>query len=277
MKKRQLKAGLLGFPLSKSRSAAVFAAFGKLLREDILFEPLECSPADLEEIIPSLRPRGWAGFSVTIPHKRAVFALLNLADPAAQACGAVNAVRFGRAGLEGMNTDAHALRQALEEAGFDPAGKDCAVFGAGGSAASSGWALGRSAAASVTFHARNPGEAAALAARLSCVFPKTLYKAAPWGAPARETAVAVNATPLGMYQPGRPPFEPRPGALCADLAYADGGTEFVRDARAAGAAVIDGFSLLVWQAALALRYWTGLPTGDIVKFKREADGLLQLR
>lgn len=275
MSKKQIKAGLLGHPVSKSLSAEVFAAFAALTGAEISYSPLDCTPQDLQNLIPALRAGGWAGFNVTIPHKKAVCAMLTLADPAARACGSVNTVRFGRAGLEGLNTDARALIAALEEAGFSAAGKDAAVFGSGGAAASSGWALGRSAAAAVTFYARDPAAASALAARLAEAFPKTVFSAAPFGTPAGTPGIVVNATPLGMYQPGRPPHEPRPGTLCADLAYAPGGTEFSRAAAAAGAAAIDGLSLLVWQAALSLKYWSGLPAGDIVEFKKEALALLK--
>lgn len=275
MPRKQIKAGLIGHPVSKSLSGDVFAAFSALTGEEIYYALLDCSPADLQLIIPTLKPQGWAGFNVTIPHKRAVCAMLNLADPAAKACGAVNAVRFGRAGLEGTNTDAHALVNALDEAGFAAAGRDAAVFGSGGAAASSGWALGRSRAASVTFRARNGAAAAALATRLADCFPNTVFSAAPFEAPEKAPAILVNATPLGMYQPGSPPCAPGPGQLCVDLAYAPGGTEFTAAALSAGAQAIDGLSLLVWQAALSLRFWTGRPAGDIVKFKKEALSLLE--
>lgn len=275
MPKKQIKAGLIGDPISKSLSPNVFAAFSALTGEDMVYYLIECDPPDLVPLIDSLKPQGWAGFNVTLPYKRRVCDMLRLADPAAKACGAVNAVRFGRAGLEGMNTDAHALKHALEEAGFPAAGKDAAVFGSGGSAASSGWALGRSAAASVTFCARDRNAAAALAARLSEAFPRTEYRTAPFSAPAGSPAIVVNATPLGMYQPGRPPYEPARGTLCVDLPYAPAGTEFTAAAAAAGAEAIDGLSLLVWQAALSLKYWTGLPGGDIVKFKQDALALLR--
>lgn len=277
MLKKQIQAGLVGLPISKSLSRDVFAAFSGLTGEEIVYLLIECDPDDLGPLITSLKTNGWAGFNVTIPYKQKVCAMLNLADPAAKACGAVNAVRFGRAGLEGTNTDAHALVGALDACGFGAAGRTAAVFGSGGAAASSGWALGRSRAAAVTFHARNTAAAAALAARLGEAFPQTAYSAAPFVKPARGTEIFVNATPLGMYQPGRPPCEPGPGQLCADLAYAPGGTEFSNEAGRAGAAVIDGLSLLVWQAALSLRFWTGLPGGDIVKFKSEAFSLLEKR
>ncbi|MDA8243465.1 MAG: hypothetical protein M0025_05025 [Elusimicrobia bacterium] len=275
MQKKQLKAGLVGHPLSKSLSIKVFEVFAGLTGEEIDYAPVDCAPEDLARTIPSLKAQGWAGFNVTIPYKREVCAMLDLADPAAKCCGAVNAVRFGRAGLEGLNTDARALLQAIEEAGFSARGGKAVVFGSGGSAASSGWALGRAAAASVTFRARNRAAAEELASRLSSAFPDTLYGWAPFEAPPDAPDILVNATPLGMYASGGPPAAPARGALCADLAYAPGGTGFTAAAKAAGALAIDGLSLLVRQAALSLRFWSGLPTGDIVEFSRKAEKLFR--
>ncbi|HAN04047.1 MAG TPA: hypothetical protein DCW72_04790 [Elusimicrobia bacterium] len=275
MQKPPLKAGLIGRPLSKSLSPDIFGVFASLTGERIVYELREVEPQGLRPGIEQARAQGWAGFNVTLPYKKEVCSLLQLADPAVKAAGAVNAVRFGRGGLEGMNTDARALLEALQELSYNAAGKSAVVYGAGGAAASSGWALGRAMAASVVFRARDAAAARALAARLADCFPRTAFSAAPWEAEKGAPDILVNATPLGMYEPGRPPCEPLRGQLCADLAYAPAGTGFTAEAARAGAIVIDGLSLLVWQAALSLRFWAGLPTGDIVKFKREAFSLLE--
>ena len=275
MQKTIIKTGLLGQPLSKSLSPEIFRIFAALTGTGILYEPRECGGAELASVIHSLKSEGWAGFNVTIPHKQAVFNLLGLADPAARAIKAVNAVRFGRNGLEGFNSDAAAVRSALEEHAVDVRGKNAVVFGSGGAAGAAGWALGRSGAAKVAFRARNGAAAAALADTLGLVFDGTVFTSAGFEAPEEPAAVIVNATPLGMYAPGRPPCAPRPGTACLDLAYAAGGTEFIAAARAAGATVIDGLEVLVRQASLSLKYWSGLPAGDIVKFNAEALKLLR--
>lgn len=270
MQSRRIKAGLFGQPLSQSLSPGIFAIFARLTGVKISYELRPVPPAELAGAIDGVRAEGWAGFNVTLPYKTKVCAMLNLADPAVKAAGTVNAVRFGRAGLEGVNTDVRALLDALAEAGWDAAGKCSAVFGSGGAAASAGWALGRAAAASVTFRARNGEAAARLAARLSGAFPKTVFSTAPFEAPCDKPGIFINATPLGMYSPGRAPCAPGPGNLAVDMAYSPRGTEFTEAAAAAGAKTVDGLELLVRQAALSLKFWTGLPAGDIVKFTSEA-------
>ncbi len=266
--KTVIKAGLIGRPVSKSLSPAIFKIFAGLTGAEINYEPVDCGRAELSAVITQLRGEGWAGFNVTIPYKRDVAAMLALRDAPCRDTGAVNTVRFDRAGLVGLNTDAAAVRTAFEENGFDVKGRRAAVFGSGGSAAAAGWALGRSQAAAVEFRARDAAAGAALAAKLTMAFPGTVYRAAPFSG--GNADVYVNATPLGMYEPGRPPCEPGRGTACLDLAYKPGGTELVKAAAAGGALALDGFEVLVRQATLALHCWAGLPGGDIVKFNSEA-------
>jgi shikimate dehydrogenase len=265
-----IKAGLLGMPLSKSLSPEIFKIFSTLTGAEIVYELRECGAAELPAVVHALRAAGWAGFNITLPHKRAVFSLLNLADPAARAVKAANAARFGRSGLEGTNTDAAAIRAALEENSAEVSGKKATIFGAGGSAGAAGWALGRCGAAEVTFHARNKTAAQKLAGDLAGTFAGTRFSAAGFEKPEGCPDILVNATPLGMYAPGRPPCEPGRGSVCLDLAYAAGGTEFMAAARAAGAKALDGLEVLVRQASLSLKFWAGLPAGDIVEFNTEA-------
>ncbi|MDO8805544.1 MAG: hypothetical protein Q7R35_14085 [Elusimicrobiota bacterium] len=272
---KPIKAGLLGLPLSSSLSPAIFRIFSSLSGCEIKYELRECGAAELASVIHTVKSEVWSGFNVTIPHKRAVFKMLDLPDPASRGIKAVNAVRFGRKGLEGLNTDAAGIVSALQENGISPAGKNAVIFGAGGSAAAAGWALGRARAASVTFCARNGGAALETAGNLAEVFPGTVFSAAPFAVPGSPAGIFVNATPLGMYAPGKPPANPKPGDVCLDLAYAPEGTEFIKTSALAGAITIDGLEVLVRQAALSLKFWAGLPGGDIVEFNREALRLLR--
>lgn len=275
MKKHLIRAGLFGCPLSKSLSPDLFRIFSRLCGAEISYEAREVPANEFRSAVESARAEGWAGFNVTIPHKRAACSLLRLADPAARAAGAVNCVRFGKAGPEGLNTDARALVEIFAERGLSLTGKTAAVFGSGGAAGAAGWALGRSRAARVTFRARSHHSASALTARLEECFPDTVFTSEPFSGRDAEDDILVNATPLGMYEDGDLPCAPRAGSLCIDMAYAPGGTSFLKAAAASGAGTIDGLEVLVWQAALSLRFWAGLPTGDMVKFKNEALKLLR--
>jgi shikimate dehydrogenase len=72
--------------------------------------------------------------------------------------------------------------------------------------------------------------------------------------------VIVNATPLGMGDDASLPLDPallRRGQVVVDLVYHPLRTPLLEAAEAAGAQPVDGLVMLVGQAALAFRSWTG--------------------
>ena len=74
----------------------------------------------------------------------------------------------------------------------------------------------------------------------------------------------VNCTAIGMKD--EDPFEQLPldpdrlsaGVAVVDLVYAGSESRLVLEARARGAAAIDGLEILVRQGAESLRIWTGM-------------------
>ena len=74
----------------------------------------------------------------------------------------------------------------------------------------------------------------------------------------------MNATSIGMGEVDPTstvtPFDPalvRPGMVVADVVVHPLETPILRMAQARGAVVVDGAGMLVHQAALAFRHWTG--------------------
>jgi shikimate dehydrogenase len=76
-----------------------------------------------------------------------------------------------------------------------------------------------------------------------------------------DAELIVDATPVGMagQEPG-PPVDPArlgPGQLVVDLVYDPPWTPLLEAARAAGTATANGLGMLLHQAALSFRLWTG--------------------
>ncbi len=74
--------------------------------------------------------------------------------------------------------------------------------------------------------------------------------------------IVVNCTPLGMLDNRELPVAPtalRTGHCVVDLVYRPLETPLLAAARASGAATVDGFGMLVHQAAIAFELWTGVP------------------
>ena len=241
---------IIGWPVAQSLSPAIHNAAFDALGLDWTYVPLAVRPGAIDEGMTLLRELDVQGANVTMPHKQSVVPYLQRLEGDAETLQAVNTiVRDGEA-LVGENTDGPGFLWAIaEEAGFDPAGKRALVLGAGGAARAVAVALA-SAGASVVVSARRAEQAAELS-RLAAGI-----ETSPWSV-ATEADLVVNATPS---RDGLPldAMGFGPGVLAVDLIYLPPSTGFVLAARTAGATALGGLGMLVHQAALSFRLWTGL-------------------
>jgi shikimate dehydrogenase len=241
---------IIGWPVAESLSPAIHNAAFDALGLDWTYVPLAVRPGAVDEGIALLRELDVQGANVTMPHKQSIVPYLERLEGDAATLQAVNTIVRDAGALVGHNTDGPGFLAAIdEEAAFDPSGRRALVLGAGGAARAVAVALA-SAGAPVAVTARRPEQAAELAGLAPGI------ETIPWGVAASADLV-VNATPSrdGL------PLETLgfgPGVLAVDLIYQPPSTGFVLAARAAGAAALDGLGMLIHQAALSFRLWTGL-------------------
>ncbi len=248
-----MKLGIFGRPLGHTRSPRLFARLAKVLKRPISYEAVEVGAGEFPAATAWARAKGWRGANVTIPFKLEAAAWSDRLTPAADALGAVNALRFEGKKIVGHNTDADGLSDAIRRAGFRIRGKDVLLFGAGGAARAAAWALGKNGARKVRVANRTAATAKKLVRDLAPFFPRTKFSC---GKPAN-AGVWINATPLG--QKGNPDRSPAPASLrppdaAMDLVYGRK-TAFQRHAERLGARVTDGTAMLVFQALRAYEFW----------------------
>ena len=255
-----MRLSLFGHPLSHSLSPAMHnAALAELGLDGWQYVPAPVPPSGLAEAVARLRADDHAGANVTVPHKRAVVALLDGVTPVAHAIGAVNTIVKQAGRLIGHNTDAAGLLADLYAHDVRLSRRPVLILGAGG-AARAAVAARAGGGARVRVVARRPEQAAALR-------PIAALEVFEWTAlglltASDEVALIINTTPLGMtpntdaspWLEGTP-FPP--DAFVYDLVYNPPDTLFVRQARAAGLRAATGLGMLVEQGALALELWTG--------------------
>jgi shikimate dehydrogenase len=256
------RVALIGKPLRRRHSQAMhdaaFAAHGI----DARYELRELEPGDLPAFVEEARWPGWLGFQVTAPYKRDVFALLDDVEADARAIGAINSVVRGADGsLLGFNTDAPGFTAAVErELGLTFDGASVVVAGAGGAARAVVFAAVAGGAADVLVAARRQERAAELVGSLyGPVRAEGLDEKAVEIALGRADLV-VNATTVGMLSKGTAVDPDALGEETAvfDLVYVPPETELVRRARERGLRAANGAEMLVAQAAIAFRRWTGV-------------------
>ncbi|MFD3004869.1 shikimate dehydrogenase [Thermus tengchongensis] len=245
-----LRLAVLGHPIAHSLSPAMHRyALGSLGLKgsyEAWETPLEALKDRLEEV-----RQGYRGVNLTIPLKEAALPFLDWISPKAQAIGAVNTVLSVEGRLFGFNTDAPGFLEALQAGGI-PLEGPALVLGAGGAGRAVAWAL-KEAGLEVWVWNRTPARAEALAEAFG-LKAVSLERA-------KEARLLVNATSVGLKDPGATPlppeFLPAEGAA-VDLVYRPLWTRFLREAQARGLKVQTGLPMLAWQGALAFRIWTGL-------------------
>jgi shikimate dehydrogenase len=238
---------LLGDPVGHSRSPAVHRVALAAAGIEGRYEARRVDEAGVYRACAEMRAGDLAGANVTMPHKRVAAAAADRLTPEAARCGAVNTLVLAGGEVVGHNTDIGGLRLAAEWAGI-PAAAPVLVLGAGGAAAAAAVAF---AGSSLAFSARRPEAARALAAAVGVA-----AREVPWGLP-MPGAVVVNATPLGMSGEPLPPGMVEAAGGLIDLPYGEDATPAVAEARRRGLPAVEGLDVLVAQAALSFRLWTG--------------------
>jgi len=241
---------LVGQPVEASPSPAMHAAGYRESGIDARYIPVEAQDAD--EVAPLVGEAGilgLAGLGVTMPLKERLAERASLEDPCARSARAVNTVLAGESRWLGYNTDGPAALTLLGRE-IDLAETRVAVVGAGGTARAIAASL-VAAGGHVTFFNRDRRRAERAAEEIGGKADRLeALRSAEWD-------ILVQATPLGRE--GEDVLAPSRlcGRVVLDVLYGPEPTPLVRAARRRGLSVVDGFSLLVEQAALQFEILTG--------------------
>ncbi len=272
--------GIIGWPVTHSRSPQVHNAGFHLIGHDGVYLPLPIPPewehfkATVGELIdsPFLNFRG---ASVTIPHKEHLVRFLEerggRLDHLSKQIGAANTLIVGATGaIGGWNTDGSAAVETLIEGmGISQEAlseKSVAILGAGGVARSIAGSL-IECGCSITIFNRNHQRAEQLVMDLNSplitVGETDQLADAPFN-------LIINCTSIGMENgpaPEKSPLEVLAGrpvpvdfqSVYFDTIYTPQQTPFLRHAEEQGATAISGLEMFRRQAAKQFALWTEHP------------------
>jgi len=250
-------AGVLGWPVSHSRSPKLHNFWLARYGIDGAYVPLPVAPADFVTAVHGLRAVGFRGANVTIPHKEAAFAVCTRVDETARRAGAVNTLSFAAGEVAGSNTDGAGFLANLRAQGVDPAAGPALLLGAGGAArAIAAELLGLGVRVCVAN--RSHERAAALAAVLPGI------ETMAWNrrhAALPDHALLVNTTSAGMG--GSPELEldfahADASLVVADIVYVPLATPLLAAASSRGLRTVGGLGMLLHQAVPGFSEWFGV-------------------
>ena len=261
--------GVVGSPIGHSLSPAMHNAGFSAASLDAVYVPFEATaPGDLFGLMEALNV---AGVSVTAPFKESVMPWLCSVDELGKRVGAVNTLKRGPEGWEGLNTDVPGFLAPLDRGG-GVGGLRTTIVGAGGSARAVAVALAMDGAI-VTVCARRLDRAKAVADLVDGTVGTMPPEPGSWDLLVNSTPVgtapATSATPISA--PGL-----AGGGTVYDLVYNPNPTRLLTEAAEVGCRTIGGLDMLAEQAVRQFEWWFGLrPSYDL--FRRVAEQALPER
>ncbi len=251
---------VIGHPIAHSKSPDIHSAFAAQTDQDIEYEAIEAPLDGFKDTVSELVAKGYKGVNVTVPFKFEAFQLASQLRMQAKQAGAVNTLLFSDGSIIGENTDGIGLVRDIEQNLHKPIlSKRVLILGAGGAAEGVLHPILNAAPSQLVIANRSVSKAIAMIEKVKDLVQ---YRSIVFGACAfaelkgQKFDIIINATSVGL-QDARLPIPDdifADGSLAYDMMYGKD-TPFMKQAREAGAVVVDGLGMLVEQAAEAFYCW----------------------
>lgn len=253
--------GVMGYPVSHSRSPVIHRLFALQTNQDIQYELLQVAPDKLETAVNQFGRTGGKGLNITVPHKSEVVRLVDDMSERAAVAGAVNTLVFEDGKLFGDNTDGVGLMHDLQvNHGLKLKGANILILGAGGATRGIVSPLLEAEPGSIVIANRTFPKARSLADHFENQGPVNACRFQD----VRSLPIydlIINATSAGLKgeTPPYPEEAIHPATFCYDLSYGSTPTPFSKWAARQGAAKsVMGWGMLIEQAAESFEIWRGV-------------------
>jgi shikimate dehydrogenase len=253
--------GVVGHPVGHSWSPFIHGMFARDTGQDMSYRLFDFPPQQLAARIGDFFTLGGRGLNVTVPHKMAAAKIASQLTPRATHAGAVNTLAMQKDGkVLGDNTDGAGLvRDLCDNLGLVITRRRLLIVGAGG--ATRGviaplLALEPAEVVVVNRTAQRAHDLVKTFAKLGIV-----HGAGFEDLPREPFDLIINATSASLH--GQVPALTNstigPQTVCYDMAYGKTDTPFMEWAMGRGCArAIQGWGMLVEQAAESFRVWRGM-------------------
>ena len=259
--------GIFGEKLSHSLSPVFQNVAFEYCEIQALYEIWELSPDQLLERVNLLRQSNTLGANVTIPYKELAYNMVDELDETALQIGAINTIVNNSGVLKGYNTDITGFIRSLKEvASFLPSGKNVLILGAGGAARAAIFGLLNENVNSITVANRTEGRAVKMLDdfgvnkeifKTMSIYDKNLTQVS------LNSDLIINATSVGMQHSEMEDETllsahqiPR-NCVVYDIVYNPLLTPLLKNAQIAGAEIMQGLWMLIFQGVDSFELWTG--------------------
>jgi len=251
--------GVVGNPISHSKSPSIHQAFSLQTKQSIEYKPFLVAVESFEQAIADFITSGVSGVNVTVPFKEDAWAVATKLSKQAKLAGAVNTLSFKDGEIFGDNTDGIGLVSDLKNNhGFDFSGKKVLVLGAGGAVRGVLGPIILEKPASITIANRTLSKAQQLTQIFVDDFSISSTEYADLDT-SYDLIINGTSASLNNELPPIPDVVVGSHSVLYDMMYSNQTTTFNQWGQALNAGnTIDGLGMLVEQAAEAFYIWRGI-------------------
>ena len=256
---RFLLAGVMGWPVMHSKSPMLHNYWFETHKLAGTYVPLAIEPDNLGAALKALKPLGFAGCNLTIPHKQQAMAIVDEVDDVGHKIGAISCVTVRPDGsLFGNNNDCYGYIESIkqEQPNWRADAGPAVVLGGGGGARAICYALANAGAKEIRLINRTQERAEKIAQDFGS--PVTVLAWETRNDAIADAGIVVNTTSQGMV--GQHALDVSldklpSGVLVSDIVYTPLETPFLKAARQRGNPTINGLGMLLHQARPAWQRW----------------------
>ena len=240
----QQRLAIFGNPISHSLSPQLHRTFAQQFNMVIDYEKILTPVDQFKKTVDDFRARGGLGANITIPFKTQAFDYADQLTDRAKSAGAVNTFIFKNNICIGDNTDGVGLINDFKNKLITMQDKKILLIGAGGAARGILSEIIRENPQKINIYNRTMGKTRQLAEQYGCESGSG-------------SDIVINATNMN-FQTDFPLNLNLQNTICYDLNYGDRHNTFFDYCQSHHAEkIIDGFGMLVEQAAEAFFQWFG--------------------
>ena len=260
-----LRFGLLGYRISYSLSPIIHNTVFKSLGFNAIYELIDVKPEEFNQKIQDIF-RNYHGFNITIPYKVVITQYVNSLSNEAYVTGSVNTVKIENQVIQGFNTDVFGIYKSIIDNRIDLNRLKVLILGAGGVARSVIYVMNLFNVSKIIIVNRTLERA--LEVRNWFKRFEIEVEVYPWDKRfelCNKTDVIINCTPIGTLssESPLPDYCIQSNHIVIDLVYRPRITQLLKYAIRKGCKIVDGISILIYQALKADEIW--LNRDDIIR------------
>ncbi len=255
---------LIGDPVNHSLSPLIHNSAFASLGLNYSYITFKVTSAELPGAVDSLRKINIAGFNVTIPHKTNIINYIDDLNSDAKEAGAVNTINNVSGRFIGYNTDIYGITTPIENRNIDLKNKDILILGAGGSCRAALVGLSKIKGINCINIINRDQVRLKNVIKLGkdlglCCSPHDYSDEQNLKNLTANSKLIINTTSIGLnneLSPLKFDFFDK-DSFVFDIVYRPVYTNLLKNAKQAGANLIFGYEMLLYQAVKAFEIWTG--------------------